>query len=233
MPAPLPATYEDLAQLMDLPLVRPELTTEQVFEELELAKRYGIGSVTVRPCDIDLAVRTLAGSAVRPGAAAGFPHGSSSTAVKLYEVRDLLRRGAREIEMVIAIPKLVSREFPYVQTELLQAAEACHKEGGVLKAVLENAYLTDELKIVACRAAERAEVDTVKTSTGFAPAGYSLDDVRLLRKYLPDETAIEADGEIETVERVLELHAAGCTRFGTRAAAAVLDAWKSRPDAAN
>jgi deoxyribose-phosphate aldolase len=233
MPAPLPATYEDLAQLMDLPLVRPELTSEQVFEGLELAKRYGMGSVTVRPCDIDLAVRTLAGSAVRPGAAAGFPHGSSSTAVKLYEVRDLLRRGAREIEMVIAIPKLVSREFPYVQTELLQAAEACHKEGAVLKVVLENAYLTDELKIVACRSAERAEVDTVKTSTGFGPSGYSLDDVRLLRKYLPEETAIEADGEIETVERVLELHAAGCTKFGTRAAAAILDAWKARPAATN
>ena len=93
----------------------------------------------------------LKGTAVRPGAAAGFPHGSASTAVKLYEVRDLLRRGAVEIEMVIAISKMVSREFPYVQTELLQTAEACHKEGAALKVVLENAYLTDELKIIACR----------------------------------------------------------------------------------
>jgi deoxyribose-phosphate aldolase len=228
MPQPAPATYEDFAQLVNLPLVRPEWTAAQVFESLELAKRYGIGSATVRPCDIDLAVRTLAGSAVRPGAAAGFPHGSASTAVKLYEVRDLLRRGAQEIEMVIAISKLVSREFSYVQTELLQAAEACHKQGAVLKVVLENAYLTDELKIIACRAAERAEVDTVKTSTGFAPSAFSMDDVRLMRKYLPEETGIEAAGDIETVERVLELHAAGCTRFGTDAAGAILDEWKAR-----
>jgi len=88
--------------------------------------------------------------------------------------------------------------------------------------------LTDELKIIACRCAERAEVDIVKTSTGFAPSGCSMDDVRLMRKYLPEETGIEAAGEIETVERVLELQAAGCTRFGTRAAGAILDEWKSR-----
>lgn len=228
MPRPAPATYEDFAQLMNLPLVSPGMTVAQVLEGLETAKRYRMGSVVVRPCDIDVAVRTVSGSGVRPGAAAGFPHGSASTAVKLYEVRDLLRRGAVEIEMVIAISKMVSREFPYVQTELLQAAEACHKEGAVLKVVLENAYLTDELKIIACRCAERAEVDTVKTSTGFAPSGYTMDDVRLMRQHLPEETGIEAAGAIDTVEGVLELHSAGCTRIETSAACAILDEWKKR-----
>jgi len=225
---PVPASYEDLAQSIVLPLLKPELTAAQVFEGLELAKRYGMGCVMVRPCDIDPAVRTLERSGVRAGAAAGFPHGSESTAVKLYEIRDLLRRGAREIGMVAPIPKLVSREFPYVQTELLQASEACRKEGATLTVVLENAYFTDEMKIVACRCAERAEAHAVATSTGLASPGYTLEDIALLRKHLPEETGVEAWGEIETVERLLELHAAGCTRFATSAAAEVLEEWKGR-----
>src|ERR1039458_4762570 len=145
-PAP-PSTYQDLAGIVDYPLVKPDLTNIQVVEGLELAKRYRVACVSVRPCDVDLAVRTLAGSPVRPGSVVGFPHGSQNTATKLYEARDLLRRGAREIDMTIAISALVSREFQHVQTELVQMAELCRQEGAVLKVILENAYLTDELKI--------------------------------------------------------------------------------------
>ena len=221
-------TCEALAQLIDHPLVRPDLTDEQVIEGLELAKRYRISSVSVRPCDIDLAVRTLEGSSVKPGAVCGFPHGSANTATKLYEARDLLRRGAREIDMVIAISKLLSREFQYVQMELLQISELCHKEGALLKVILENAYLTDELKIIACRCCERAEVDFVKTSTGFAPSGYTLPDIALMRKYLPEEIGVKAAGGIRTVDQVLEVYQAGCTRVGTTSTAAILDEWKAR-----
>jgi deoxyribose-phosphate aldolase len=210
---------------LNLPLLQPELTAGVVHEGLELAKRYRIGAATVRACDIDLAIRTLEGSSVRPAATASFPHGSSATGVKLYEIRDLLRRGAREIELVIAIPKLVSREFPYVQTELLQASEACHKEGALLKVTLETGLLTDEMKMVACRCAERAEVDVVKTSTGFGPAA-TIEDVRLLRKNLPEEVQIEVDA-IDTFERLSEFQAAGATRFATSSPAALLDGLKA------
>jgi deoxyribose-phosphate aldolase len=229
---PLLSTYEDLAGKIGLPLVRPELTGVQVVEGLELAKRYGIGCASVRPCDIDLAVRTLHGSSVRLGSVCGFPHGSQNTATKLYETRDLLRRGAREIDMVIAISKLVSREFQHVQTELLQMAELCHQEGAVLKVILENAYLTDELKIIACRCCERAEVDFVKTSTGFAPSGYTLEDVKLMRKHLPAEIGVKAAGGLTKLDQVLEVYEAGGSRFGSTSAAAILDEWKARLQAA-
>ena len=222
------ATYESLARLIDHPLVKPELTDEQVIEGLELAKRYGIACVSVRPTDIDLAVRTLQGSTVKAGAVCGFPHGSSNTATKLYEARDMLRRGAREIDMVVPISKLLSREFQYVQMELLQMSELCHKEGALLKVILENAYLTDELKIIACRCCERAEVDFVKTSTGFAPSGYTVEDVKLMRKHLPAEIGIKPAGGIRTVDQVLELYNLTCTRIGTTSTAAILDEWKAR-----
>jgi deoxyribose-phosphate aldolase len=222
----------DLARLIDHPLVKPELTDEQVYAGLEMAKRRHIACVSVRPCDIDLAVRTLAGSDVKPGAVCGFPHGSETTATKLYEARDLLRRGAKEIDMVIAISKLLSREFQHVQMELLQMSELCHKEGAILKVILENAYLTDELKIIACRCCERAEVDFVKTSTGFAPSGYTMDDVKLMRKHLPEEIGVKASGSIRTVDEVLALVEAGVTRIGTGSTEPILDEWLARLAAA-
>src|SRR5579871_1209105 len=107
-------------------------------------------------------------------------------------------------------------------------SEACHKEGAVLKVILETAYLTDELKIIACRCCERAEVDFVKTSTGFAPCGYTLEDLHLLRKYLPEEIGIKAAGGIRSVADILSVYEAGAARIGTTATAAILDEWKSR-----
>ena len=221
-------TGQSLAKLIDHSLVNPELTDEQVIEGLQLARRNRLACVSVRPCDIDLAVRTLQGSSVKPGAVCGFPHGSQNTATKLYEARDMLRRGAREIDMVAAISKLLSREFQYVQMELVQISEVCHKAGAIFTVTLENAYLTDELKIIACRCAERAEVDFVGTSTGFAPSGCTLPDIALLRRHLPAEIGVKAAGGIDTVDQALEVYEAGCSRIGAAATAAILDEWRTR-----
>jgi deoxyribose-phosphate aldolase len=222
----IPATYEDLAQRIDHTLVLPQLTDTLVVEGLNLARRYGVAAAIGRACDIDLAVRTLQGSQVRPGAVCAYPHGTQNTATKLYEARDLLRRGAKAIDMVIGVSKLLSREFQHVQTELLQMAESCHKEGATLTVILENGYLTDELKIIACRCAERAEADFVSTGTGFA-APYSLDDVRLMRKHVPEEMGVKVEG-VATLEEALAALDAGAGRIGASSTAAILDAWKQR-----
>jgi deoxyribose-phosphate aldolase len=219
--------YEDLAKMIDHSLVRPELTDEEVIAGCELARKYNVASVSVRPCDVEAAVRVLAGSNVKVGSVAGFPHGSSTTAVKLYEARDVLRRGAREIDMVLNIARLRSREFQYVEMELLQMAETCHKEGTLLKVIFENAWLTDELKIVACRICGRAGVDFAKTSTGFAPSGYTLDDLRLMRTNLPEHVGLKAAGGVRTLEKAKGVYEAGCTRFGATATATILEAWKA------
>ena len=221
-------TYEDIAKLIDHSMVRPELTTDQVAEGCELAKRYQVASVSVRPADTDLAVRMLGGSGVKVGTLAGFPHGSSTTAVKLYEIRDGLRRGAKEIDMVLNIGALLSRQFQFVESELLQCAEECHKQGALLKVIIENAYLTDELKIVACRIGGRAEVDFLKTSTAFAPTGCTIEDLRLMRKHAPEHVGIKAAGGVRTLEKVFEVCEAGAARIGATATAAILDAWKAR-----
>ena len=223
-------TYAELAGLIDLPLVRPDLTVERVAGGLELAKNYRLACASVRPSDLELAVRVLDGTGVKPGSTVGFPHGTQTTSTKLYEARDLLRRGARELDVVIAIPNLLSREFEYVQTEISQLSDICHREGAVIKVILENAYLTDELKIIACRCCERAQVDFVKTSTGFAPTGCTLADVKLMRYYLPETIGVKAAGGLRTLDQAMEVYHAGASRIGTGSAAAILDEWKARLD---
>ena len=222
------ATYQDVALMVDHSLLRPQLTRAEVSEGLELAKRYGVAAATMRPCDIDLAVRTLEGSSVKPGSVAGFPHGSQNTATKLFETGDLLGRGAREIDVVIAISRLLSRDLDYVQAELDQMSELCHQKGAILKVIFENAYLTDEFKILACECCAKAAVDFVKTSTGFAPSGYTIDDLKLMRKHSPAHIAVKAASGLKTLDQVLEVRKLGVTRVGLTSTAAVLDEWKKR-----
>src|SRR5579872_6053365 len=221
-------TYEALAKMIDHSLVRPELNDAAVVEGCQIAKSCHVASVCVRPSDVDAAVRALDGSDVAVGSVVGFPHGSSTTGTKLYECRDLLRRGAREIDMVLNIGKLISRNFQYIETELLQMTEACHQSGALVKVILENAYITDEHKIVACRICARAGVDFAKTSSGLALTGYTGADLRLMRKQLPETIGIKAASGVRSLETALEVYEAGCSRFGATQTVAILDAWKAR-----
>ena len=142
------------------------------------------------------------------------PIAGGEHAFTLYEIRDLLRRGATEIDAVVNIGKLVSRQFPYLETELVQMASVCHGEGAILKVILENAYLTEELKLIACKIAKRAEVDYVKTSTGFAPSGCTVADVRLMYAKCAPRVKVKAAGGIRTMEAALEIYEAGADRIG-------------------
>lgn len=223
---PALTTYEQLAKMIDHSLLRPELTEEQVAEGCRVAADYQVASVTVRPSDVDLARRMMDGTGVAVGSVAGFPHGSQTTPTKLYECRDLLRRGAREVDMVINIGKLLSRQFQYLEAELQQMAAACREQGAILKVIFENAYLTDELKVIACRIATRAGVDFVKTSTGFASTGYTLEDLLLMRRHADPSIRVKAAGGVRTLEKALEVYQAGCDRFGATATVTILEDWK-------
>jgi deoxyribose-phosphate aldolase len=214
-----PATYEEFARLIDHSLLPRALDNEQVVAGLAAARRSGVASAILRPCDVDLGVRQLQNTPVRCATVVSHPDGLSNTATKLYETRDLLRRGAKEIGLTIAASKLLSREFQYVQTELLQLAEICHKEGALLSVSFETSLLNRELVIIACTCCERADVDLVKTS--------KFDDLPLLRKHLPDETSLALDG-LESVDSVLQAVEAGATRFATAAPGPLLADWKAR-----
>lgn len=225
------AAYEDIAGRLGHRLLRPELTGPEVLEGIRLARRLAVGWVVVRPCDVEMAVRHVEGSAVRLASVVGFPHGTATTATKLFEARDLMRRGAREIAVAVGAARLLTREFQYVQTELAQIAEACRKEGALCTAVLECGWLTAELKTIALRCCEGAEVDCVSAATGFGPRGFAVEDLELMHKYLPEETGVEAAGGVDTLADVLRAFDAGATRFASDDPAAILEAWKTQSTA--
>jgi deoxyribose-phosphate aldolase len=222
------ATYEALAKMIDHSLLRPELTEKEVADGCRLALAYDVATATVRPADVETAVRILDGSPVKVATVVGFPHGSTTTPAKLYEARDVIRRGAREIDMVLNIGKLRSRQFQFIESELGQMAETCHQSDVILKVILENAYLTDELKTLACRIATRTGCDFVKTSTGFAPTGYTEEDLKLMRTSAGPNVQIKAAGGVRTLDLAIRVYELGCTRFGATATARILDDWKAR-----
>ena len=222
------ATYEQLAKMIDHSLLRPELSDSQVVDGCKLAIEYNVANVTVRPSDADLAVGLMKDSGIPVGSVVGFPHGAHATSVKLYETRDLLRRGVKEIDMVINIGKMLSRQFHYVESELFQMSETCHEQGAIVKVIFENAYLTDELKIIACKICKRTGVDFSKTSTGFAPSGATIEDLRLMYQHCAPAVQVKAAGGVRDLDKAIQVYEVGCTRFGATATAAILDAWKTR-----
>lgn len=220
-------SYEDIAGMIEHPVLRPESTEEEVHTGCEIARQYRIAAVTVRPSDVDLAVAWMRGSGVAIASVVSYPHGCATTSVKLYETRDLLRRGATEIDTVINLGKMISRQFQYVEMELQQMATACHESGAILKVAFENGYLTDDLKTIACKIIKRAEADYARTSTPFGPLPYSIEDVILMKRLLGDRAKIKASGGVRTISDVLELREAGCSRVGTIATVGILEDWKA------
>lgn len=224
--APL-ETYEDVAGRLELALTRPDLNEEEVDAACRQALALRIGAVVVRPSDVDMAVRILGNSPVAVASVAGFPHGSSNTATKLYEGRDLLRRGATEVSLVVNYGKMISRQFQHVETEILQMSESCHQAGAILKVIFENAYLAQDLKIILCKMCKRTDTDFAETGTGFGPNAYSLADLALLKSVCKDVVRLKAVGAEATLEKFTEAYNAGCERFGSPDALAIAVEWKT------
>jgi deoxyribose-phosphate aldolase len=225
---PTQLTVREIAALIDHSLLRPELTDDDIRSGFDLADRYGTWSVCVRPADVAQAARLLASSSVRIGTVVGFPHGSSTTKSKLFETRRALDDGASEIDMVINIGALRSGRHDYVEDEIAQVAQATHSAQGLVKVILENAYLSDEQIVEGSRLGERAGAEFIKTSTGFAPGGATVHDLELMAGATSPKVQIKAAGGVRTLDRLLALVAIGVTRFGATATAAILDDATSR-----
>ena len=221
-------TYEQLAKVIDHSLLRPELTREDVIAGCALARQYNTASVCVKPCHVRLAVAQLAGSDVNVGTVIGFPHGGHVTAVKVAEAQQAMDDGAVELDMVLNIGELRSGSLEYVQADIQAVCAAAHARGAKVKVIFENAYLTDEQKVLACRLSEAAGADWVKTSTGFAPSGATLEDLRLMRASVGPQVQVKAAGGVRTLDALLAVIDAGCTRSGATATAAILDEFARR-----
>jgi deoxyribose-phosphate aldolase len=218
-PQPVTETYESLAALVDYHLLDPLLTTEQVANACRLAREYGLRSVVVRPMDLHLVAQWLSGSPVVPAGAVGYPHGTSTTGTKLYEGRDMLRAGARELEFVLNPAAMLSRSFQHVETELMQISQSCHQSGAKLTVICNNHWLTNDLKIIATKICRRVEVDVLSVE-------HSDADLELLRPLLKDVLTLKQATPVATLDEALAARGAGYRSLGTIHPAAILDAWK-------
>jgi deoxyribose-phosphate aldolase len=225
-------SYGDVAKTIDHSLLKPELDDPFVEAGCLLAARYDVASVCVRPRDVARAHKLLAGTTVAVGTVIAFPHGDSRTETKVFESRLALRDGARELDMVIDIGALISGDDKYVRDQIAAVVEVAHADGALVKVILENAYLTDEQKVRGCRLVEAAGADYVKTSTGYAPTGATVADLKLMRQSVSPRMVIKAAHGIRTLDALLEVLEIGVTRVGATQTAAMLDEFKARKAAA-
>lgn len=209
-------TAYDVAQTIDHSLLRPDITVEELVEGCKIAKEYQCISVCVRPSDLPIVKRELEGTDVLVTTVIAFPHGTATTESKLFETKDAIEKGAVEVDVVMNIGRFLSGEYNYVEDELKQLCDLAHRLGAKLKVIFENHYLTKEQIIQACQISERAGADFVKTSTGYAPGGAKIEDLKIMRQTCSDAVSVKAAGGVRGLDAALAVMATGTIRIGTR-----------------
>lgn len=224
---------KDLAKMIDHSILQPTHTDEDLLTQCEVARKFDVASVCVKPYAVKTAVSKLTGCSVVVGCVIGFPHGNSSTKVKVFEAEQACIDGAKEIDMVINIGKTLGGDWDYVENEIKAVTDICHRNGAIIKVIFETDYVTKtEDKIRLCEICTRVGVDFVKTSTGygfvkqpngdFNYKGATLADVKLMRQYSGPGVQVKCAGGVRTLDDLLKMKAAGATRSGATATEAIL-----------
>ncbi|WP_225986540.1 deoxyribose-phosphate aldolase [Rufibacter sp. LB8] len=215
-------SVESLAPYIDHTVLRPDTTQALVAQLCQEALNYRFAAVCVPPCFVKQAVAALQDSGVQVATVIGFPLGYQLAKVKFFEAHQALSEGATEIDVVMNIAAFKSGKLDEVKEELLELSTLCHFRNAVLKVIIETALLSKEEIVQVCGICIEAEVDYVKTSTGFAASGATVEDVKLMRASLPDHIKIKASGGIKTREAALALVQAGADRIGTSSGVALV-----------
>jgi deoxyribose-phosphate aldolase len=213
-----------IATLIDHTMLRPEGTRADIVKLCGEARQYGFATVCINPYWVPLAASELAGSAVKVCTVVGFPLGATSTEAKVAEAAAALRAGAREIDMVMNVGALRSGDFDTVKLDIQAVAGVCHDAGAIVKVILETALLDEAQKTTACGLAQAAGADFVKTSTGFGPAGATVQDVELMRRAVGPRMGVKAAGGVRTLEDFRAMVAAGANRVGASASVNIVEA---------
>lgn len=216
-------TASRIAKMIDHSLLRPEMTTAEVINGCEIAARFNVATVCVRPYDAKLCAKRLEGSKVGVSVVVGFPHGNSTTAIKAAETLKAIDDGSCEIDVVLPIGRIKSADWNYVRQDLAAVCEASHQRNVPVRVIFENAYLTREEIIKCCEICNEVGADCAKTSTGYAPSGSKTEDIILMRQTLKPEIYIKAAGGIRNLDMFLANYCAGATRQGTRSTVEIVE----------
>ena len=210
----------ELAKMIDHTLLNPSATRDQVERLCDEAKSYGVYAVCVNSIWVPVAVNALRGTDVNVCSTAGFPLGTSLTTVKAFEGQTVISLGAAEVDMVMNVGALKSRDVATVLEDVEQVVKAC--KPAPVKVIIEAGYLSDEEKVQACKLAQEAGAAFVKTSTGFGSSGATVADIILMRKTVGERFGVKAAGGIRTYKDCVAMIEAGANRIGTSSAVQIL-----------
>ncbi len=219
-------TLHQVAKTIDHSLLKPEMTRAEVQAGCEIAKKYDVASVCCKPADVQFCAELLKGTEVEVGTVVGFPHGSSATETKVFETKLAISHGATEIDMVINIGWMKSGMYSEVQADI--AAVVAAANGKCVKVILENAYLTKEEIAKGSQLVEAAGADYVKTSTGYAPSGATLEDIKIMKDNVSSKVKVKSAGGVRTLDVLIEYLDAGISRTGATTTATMLDEFAER-----
>lgn len=230
---------QELAKMIDHSILHPTFTDEDLLRECEVAKKYDVASVCVKPYAVKQAVEILSGTNVFVGCVIGFPSGNSAIPVKVYETETACNDGAVEIDMVINIGKALQGDWNYIEKEIAAVTNTCHKNGAIVKVIFETDYVSKNEDIVElCRICTKVGADYVKTSTGFgfvkgddgkySYEGATIPNLELMKKSVGPGVKVKAAGGVRTLDGLLAVQKAGCSRCGATATIAILEEAKKR-----
>jgi deoxyribose-phosphate aldolase len=234
----LVTTIKDLAKMIDHSLLHPTMTDAEILTGCEIARKYDVATVCVKPYAVKMAKEALAGSSVEVCSVIGFPHGNNATAIKAAETEQAIRDGATEIDMVINIGKALGGDWDFVRADIEAVNRACVSNGAILKVIFETDYLKDEHIIKLCQICSQLKVAFVKTSSGYGfvkqPSGdYNYQgatehNLRLMRQHSALEVQLKAAGGVRNLDQLLKVRELDCARSGATATEAMLEEAKKR-----
>jgi deoxyribose-phosphate aldolase len=206
-----------LNKYIDHTLLKPEATLGQIEKLCAEAKENEFFAVCINSYYVKKCVALLHGTSVKVCTVVGFPLGASTMEAKRFEAMKAVAEGAKEVDMVMNISAVKSGDWQYVQDDMSSLAQVCHQQGAILKVILETCLLSEEEKKRACEIAVRANVDFVKTSTGFSTGGATVEDIKLMRSIVGTKMGVKASGGIRDAETAIKMIEAGATRLGCSA----------------
>lgn len=231
-------TIKSLAKMIDHSLLHPTMTDEAIRAGCELARKYDVATACVKPYAIRLAKNVLDNSEVGVCAVIAFPHGNSTTGIKVREAAEAVMEGATEIDMVVNIGKVLGGDWDYVSAEIKTVNGAVVEAGAISKVIFENDYLEDAHIIRLCEICSKHSVAFVKTSTGYgfvkqpngfyAYAGATDHALRLMREHCAPSVQVKAAGGVRTLDDLLRVRGLGVTRIGATATKSILEEAKRR-----
>ena len=218
---------DNFNKFFDHTLLKASTTEAQLKKVCDEAVKYGFCSVAVNTGMVKKCAEFLKGSGVLTDAAVGFPLGITTVETKVFEAEDAVKNGADEIDYVANIGKVKEGDWEYIRREMETMVSLCRKYGVTSKVIFENCYLTDEEKVGLCKIAKEVRPDFIKTSTGFGPSSATVEDVKLMKKYVGDDVKVKAAGGIRNLETCLAMIDAGAQRIGCSNSTAIADEYKN------